>query len=314
MLEMILNELSLQPAPDAYVARQWMMAFVQTVKTATGHGVARSLRTQRGIFDIALAADYPFASWLHDGDVDREMRRYVHSLSTKAPFWDGLPELYDQVSASEFHFGDRPASGLGVAYMLEDLAVSLPSANCWDAARLDLHVMSLVEAEGQDEGDIEEEDVRVIHASRETHVDGGWIRDRLQRDIQDGDGLWARRAELLPRLAFCDAVGPQVRSLGTVMLPSVARRLFELDGFCRDWTEGGFDTSRLPNATPESESTLRQYGHERTFRDPDDLERTFSWHVRLTPNAWRVYFDPVPGTRTMIIGYIGPHLRTVRYH
>lgn len=314
MLEMILNELSLQPANDRYIARRWMDTFVQTAKTATGQGVARSLRTQRGVFDIALAIEYSLAHWINDRTVDREARRYFQRLSTKTPYWDGLPELCDSIAASEFHFGDRAACGLGVAYLLENLAISLPSEECWDVHLVTLHAMSIVEAEEETEDDFQESDVQVVHASQESHIDGEWIRNRLRRDVLDGNDLWMRRKELFSGLSFCQAVEGQVRDLPPVMLSSTLRRLFELEAYCQSWTEGGFDKDQLLNATPESESTLGQYGSERTFTCPDGLERTFSWHVRLTPNAWRTYFAPVHETRTMIIGYIGPHLRTARYH
>ena len=97
MLEMILNELSLQPAGDRYAARQWMNTFVQTIKAAVSQGITRSLRTQRIFYDTVLAIDYPLRRWLNDDDVDRESRRYILRLSTKAPFWDGLQDLYDTV-------------------------------------------------------------------------------------------------------------------------------------------------------------------------------------------------------------------------
>ncbi|MCI0528399.1 MAG: hypothetical protein L0Y56_13245, partial [Nitrospira sp.] len=64
--------------------------------------------------------------------------------------------------------------------------------------------------------------------------------------------------------------------------------------------------------SPESQATLQQFGRERTFRSPDGEERIFSWHVRLTPGSWRIYFFPEEAGK-MIVGYIGPHLPTVSY-
>lgn len=103
--------------------------------------------------------------------------------------------------------------------------------------------------------------------------------------------------------------------LSPTMLRPVAPRLFQLQTYCQEWTEDRFDPKQLPTrASPESQVTLNQYGKERTFRCPDNRERTFSWHLRLTPGAWRLYFIPRKETRQMIIGYIGPHLPTVKYH
>lgn len=168
-----------------------------------------------------------------------------------------------------------------------------------------------------DDGEIEEQRVRVAHASQPSHIEAHreWIQTRLQEDVQDGSDLWNRRAELLPSLSFCDTVASQIQKLTSTMLRPVTRRLFELEHYCQESTTGVFDPKQLGSkASPESQATLNQYSQERTFLCPDDIERTFSWHLRLTPNAWRLYFIPLPKTRQMIIGYIGPHLRTVKYN
>jgi len=70
----------------------------------------------------------------------------------------------------------------------------------------------------------------------------------------------------------------------------------------------------LFKVSPESSMTLEMYGRERTFRCPDGQKRLFSWHLRLTPHAWRIHFYPDEQTKTLIIGYIGHHLPTVRYN
>lgn len=310
-LEMVLNELSLQPADSVFAARQWMSALIQTIRAATSQRVSRVLRTHSDVFDVMLAAEYPLRRWINDQEVDLEARRYVHSLAIKAPYWDGLPELYDRVLASEFRYDGQVAHGLGVAYLLESLAISLPSDKCWNVALLLLNVNWLMQ-----EGLIDEENVEVVHASQPSHVDEHreWIQDRLRSDIQDGNDLWNRRVELFPSLLFCEAVEHQIRDLSPTMLRPVARRLFEFQGYCQDWAEGGFRPDQLPTrVTPESQATLEQYGQERTFLCPDGIERIFSWHIRMTPDAWRLHFYPEPGSRALIIGYIGPHLRTVRH-
>ena len=312
-LEMVLNELSLQPADDQRNAREWMSTFIQTVIEATSHHVSRAIRTESRIFDIYLAENYPLSRWLNDPEVDRAEKRYIRSLTTKYPFWDELPELYEKVLSSEFQHNGRIANGLGVAYLLEALAVSLPSEDGWDSAQLSLQATWITEEEGV----LEEESVQVIHASQPRHVQehNEWIQERLRQEIQDGNDLWNRRADLLPSLTFCEAVAAQIQELSPTMLRPVVRRLFQLQSYCQNWQEGGFDAQQLPSkATPESQATLNQYSKERTFLCPDNISRTFSWHVRLTPGAWRLYFFPGPEIGQIIIGYIGPHLPTVKHH
>jgi len=78
--------------------------------------------------------------------------------------------------------------------------------------------------------------------------------------------------------------------------------------------EGAFAPDQLPfKATVESEPTLQKYHKERTFTCQDGNGITFSWHGRMTPGAWRIYFDPTIGHGMMQIGYIGPKLPTVNY-
>jgi hypothetical protein len=196
--------------------------------------------------------------------------------------------------------------------LLESLALSLPSEECWNSALLTLNAKWMTE-----ESQIEEETVQVNHASQPAHLEEHiqWIQERLRRDIQDGNDLWNRKTELFPLLTFCDTAAPSIRSLSPTMLRPIVRRLFELETYCQGWTEGGFDPTQLATkATPESQATLSHYGRDRTFLCPDGEMRTFSWHVRLSRHHWRIHFYPEPEIRRMIIGYVGPHLPTAKYH
>ena len=48
---------------------------------------------------------------------------------------------------------------------------------------------------------------------------------------------------------------------------------------------------------------------ELTIKCPDTKERLFSWHLRMTPGAWRLYFSEELGPGKIIIGYIGIKLK-----
>ena len=311
-LEMVLNEHSLQMASDVHTARVWMTQFVQTIKTAAQHKVARNLRATTNIFDLHLAKDYPFRKWLNDTEVNKEMRLYLKQLTTKRPPWNDLPDLDDQVKEYQFsHIGYEhtvpEVCGLWVSHLIKALAISLPSHSHWDSNILDLEIQWL------EEDDIQSKSKAVIHANSPDHVKyhADWIEDRLARDIENGSYLWESRADLFPSLTFCDAVEQQIRGLSPIMLRSVTDRLFDLQTHCDDWTSGGFSKDNLRgNPRPESEATQNQYSDERTFLCLDGLERFFNWHVSLTPYAWRLHFFLEPKTRTMIIGYVGSHLRT----
>jgi hypothetical protein len=313
-LEMVLNELSLRtPASDIQTARLWMSDLINIMRQSITQGVKRVLRTPSGFHHMLLAPDYPLARWRNDDYVDREVRRYFSSLSTKAPFLTDLqdPEIENNILLSDFHHEGEQAQGLGVAFLLEALALSVRSALRWERSHLELKAKWL-----RTDASLSTERVMVVHASRVDHVleHGEWIKDRLTTAVRDGGDLWNRKGILFPSLSFCDSVVKQMQSLeaGNPMLRSIVRRLFELEGYCKGWETGSFNPDALSTvASPESQSTLQQFGTERTFRCPDGSEHTFSWHVRLTPGAWRIHFLPEGGIGKMIIGYIGPHLPTV---
>jgi hypothetical protein len=202
----------------------------------------------------------------------------------------------------EFQYHGTHAHGLGFAYLIEAMALSLCSEVQWDASHIEIEATRL----GDDEY-IFTEQVMVVHASWVDHVQEHtiWIQNRLRTSGRDGIDLWDRRESLFASLHFCDAVNDQIQSLhtGNPLLRSVVRRLLELEHYCRGWAGGPFNAQQLPTKTsPESQGTLQQFGRERTFLCPDGQERLFSWHVRLTPGAWRIHFFPEAQTRTIIIG------------
>jgi hypothetical protein len=314
-LEMVLNELSLHSlAQDMYSARQRMSNLLHMIRIASKSGVSRVLRTHENFYAERLALGYSIANWRNDSSVDREERRYFNSLTTKAPYWRDLreSEVESDFYLSEFHHNGVLAHGLGFAYLIEALAVSLCSEPQWEASHLDLEAIHL-----RDDENIFTEQVTVVHASAVEHIQEhtAWINNRLWTSVRDGIELWDRRESLFLSLRFCDAISEQMQSLhpGNPLLRSITRRLLELEHYCRSWNTGPFNPQYLPTrASLESQVTLQQFGGERTFFCPDGQVRLFSWHVRLTPEAWRIHFFPEPETRTIIIGYIGPHLPTVR--
>ena len=314
-LEMVLNELSLRtPAADIPTARQLMSELITTVRTATAQGVKKVIRTQSDFQLTILAPDYPVARWRNDNEVDREARRFFLTLITKAPFLVDIldPKLEDTVNLSEFKYQGIPASGLGIAYLLETLALSLASEQCWECSRLQMDFRRLDE-----NGEVIDEIVEIIHVScskhLQEHVD--WIKKRIRTGVSDGVELWNRREELFPNLEFCDAVSKQLQNIRTrqLELQPVVKTLFELQNCCKNWNTGFFSVEGyLLEESGESEATVNKYSKERTFRCPDGQERVFERHVKLRLCNWRIhFFAEKPGK--VIIGYVGRHLPTVKY-
>lgn len=314
-LEMVMNELSVRhSAPSITTAKEWMKEFISTITSATGQGVSRVLRTDEYFQNTSLASGYSIMQWWNDGSVDQDERRFFKSLITKTPHLIGLDHLQHEALALEYLYQDKnqptTALGLGYAHLLDSLAISFPSAKRWNCSELQLEQRLL-----SDDGIIAEA-ITVKHCSRPSHLNihQNWISNRLQESVSDGEDLWSRRNSLFPSLQFCANTSENIRSIysNDPTLHQLTKRLFELELFCKNWTARGFDPGTIPcKVSPESDATLRQFGQERTVLCPDGEYRLFSWHLRLTPKAWRIHFRADATTRTMIIGYIGRHLSTV---
>lgn len=308
-IEMVFNELSLKtPAADEHTARNLMSELIDTIRRATVRGVKRKLRSKSDLDYSLLAPNYSIVQWRNDRNVEREERNFFRVLQDKND-----PPLLDMPNP-EIEISYQGEQGIGIAHALvfNALAVSLLSEAKWDCSRLDLAVRRL-----DDNEELIDEEVEIIHASRGRHVEenADWIENSIETGVGDGLEIWNQREKLFPNLEFCQAVGKQLQSLGVEnpILQTVKNRLFALQKYCNNWQEGAFIPEEIGNISPESQVTLQnpKYRQERTFICPDGNERTFSWHVKLS-FGWRIYFfTQEPGK--MIIGYIGCHLRTVKY-
>jgi hypothetical protein len=307
-----LNELSLESeAPDAGVARARMAALIELLLSLARLGVREPLRTSWPLDGLMLAPDYPVSQWLNDRAVDREARGYWRSLISRAPRLrrEDLHALDEE--GWECRHEGRLALGLGAAYRLNGLAVSLASADGWATPWVPVTITRLL-----DDGNLDDTTHRVEHASTNEHlvVHQPWLQHSL-RTVRDWNDLWTRRAELFPSLVFCQSVYDQTISLspGSDAWHAIRKRLWELEEYFSSWTHGPFEPARLPcKTTQESQATLREHSKERTFLCPDGVHRVFSWHVRFTPGAGRIHFFPDFVSFTGIIGYIGEHLPTVK--
>jgi putative addiction module killer protein len=178
VLEMVFNELSFDfPAPNISVAQQWMQEFIDLVRAAQKLEI-KSLRTHSDFNQAQLANNYSIAQWRNDGNVDLELRRFFKSLQTKSPFINiqTEPELLEQTKQSEFRCQNNLASGLGVAHLIEALAISFPSEPCWQVAHIHLQYSFL----DPDTTDVISQNITVPHASEKQHLvlHHAWIEEQ----------------------------------------------------------------------------------------------------------------------------------------
>lgn len=313
-LELVLNERSLpQPAPDTATARRLMSGLVSTIQHLGKVAPDLLLRTRDPFFATELGKGYTGRHWAYDSVVPQDERLLIITFATQTPFFsdaDGA-DIRDQSLTSEFEYAGRPAEGLGCAYLLQGIGLSLASAADWTPPWVTVNHHEVDETTEQ----VVITPVQVRHASCPPHVatHEDWLRGRLATGVRNGRDLWRRRSDLFPNLKFCDDVEGQLRRLYSgALLQATLDRLTELDKYSRDWTAGPFQRERiLSKVSPESVSTMQQYSQERTHECPYGRELVFEWHVRLTPLAWRVYFYPDEVRKEIIIGHIGPKPPTV---
>ncbi|MEG4045068.1 hypothetical protein [Microcoleus sp. Pol17_C1] len=310
-LEMVFNELSARTlAPDISTAQQWMSELISTMREAKRCGL-KGIRTQADFNAMFLAENYPLSRWRNDPQVNREEQTFLRTLATKNPLSVDIPDLDIKIKVEapdcELILQGSQAEGFKVAHYLETLAISLNSESLWNSSSLNLELIQI-----DDNGELIEESVEVLHASQKNHVleHADWIKKRQQTAVVDGLELWKRRAELFSSLEFCDRVSQQIESLvDPKMLRQVVRKLFELDELSKSWTDGALNLDNLPSkASPESESRLKQLREQLNIQCLDGKKRIFSLHIRMTPGAWRLHFCTELGPGKIIIGYIGPKI------
>jgi len=215
-LEMVFNELSARTlAPDISTARQWMSELISTMREAKRCGL-KGLRTQTDFHDMVLAENYPLPRWRNDNEVNREERTFLRTLATKTPLSVDIPNREIKIKVEnpgcELSLQGIQAEGFKVSYYLETLAISLNSESLWNSSCIKLELIQIDE-----NGELIEESVEVIHASHKNHVleHADWIKNRLQSERLNGMELWKRRDELFPSLQFCNAGNKQLRRLRT---------------------------------------------------------------------------------------------------
>jgi len=141
-----------------------------------------------------------------------------------------------------------------------------------------------------------------------------WYHEWQRANLERSADLWARREKFFPHLSFLDRVERQFQTLGdTNLLTRIITALQKLDSYAAAWENGGFsyeDASAVTELriSPESPSTIRQYGTQRKFTIPEVGRTLFDLHIKLSGGK-RIHFYPDEATRKVWIGYVGKHLR-----
>jgi hypothetical protein len=305
--DIVVNDLSFgRPPEDDVNERDLMLAFAQTVHRATSLGAAKALRSHIPIRQLRVGPNYTIGTWL-DNDAPRNLRLFIKNLATKVPFSAAIadPNVVTIRAGSDFLYDGEIADGLGMALIMDGIAVSLAVEADWHASLLEITIRNRLT------GEENTENVNNAVSPEMVESHSTWIETRR---IENGSELWRKRdSPQFAGLQFCDCVEGQLSRLhrGDILLGSVIKKLMELARAASRWRGRQFDhRGLLPRATPESDRTMNDptTGHARRFICPDGVQRAFPWHVRLTPHEWRIHYLDDPGSQNLIVGYIGPHL------
>jgi hypothetical protein len=300
-LLLVFNELSAPLNPETLrVGSQWLETF-SDILADPRCGSNRVLITPPNFLQYPIGEGHTIGRWLKKKRGDEpKWRRIILLLDKRRDF-----ASFDfQDNDTDYRYAGDSVSGLALAHLEDGLAISFCSDEKWN--------LSLVgfEKHWVTDSDVEKCALTVTHASRAAHLESHveWLK-RWTAGPLNGKELWACRAELFPSLVFCDSVEEQVCGLsgGETRFKVASRAFAALQRYCDSWDTPNFDIHRLGNASGESLSTLNRYSEERTFECPDGEKRVFQWHLKKGDT--RIHFFEFPATKTILVGYVGNHLR-----
>ncbi|WP_324786643.1 hypothetical protein [Streptomyces sp. H51] len=313
MPHLFLNEKSCETEADPDRVNQAMTKMVEAVLAiAKEDRQGTALVTHAtSLMALQLAQGHPIGKWMATPGIE-ELRVLLKRLEDRSPYDAVFPdgETYSDIA---FHHDGEPVRGLGYAYLLGGIGVSLPLEPRWNADRITLVQEQLMDDE--ESGSVLTE-VEVRHAAGTDHVAPHlrWIREEAKAAVRDGleairtgAELWERCAGLFPHLRFLPHVEAQVRELKQSWVRPVRKRLAEMDHAVRVW-----DSVTQPDGpqwgsvvTPERQGRKRDHC---LFTDLDGTPQYFDTHLRFTPDEGRVHFLFVKETRLVHIAHIGRKL------
>jgi hypothetical protein len=303
IMDIFLNELSIQTADNREIAKTWIDDMIDVVKEANNVGFG-DFKTTRDIFHRLLAPEYNISAWLGDNQVNKERRNFLQARLFRTPYIEDMIEDVADDGIQEIKYSNRPSLGLGAASLFDSLSISFDNHEDWDRNEVPINKHSLDE-----DGNLITENIAVKHACKTRHISEHrqWIEDKRKLTFLCGKDIWKRKKDIFPHLSFCQKVEKQIIGMNknNPRFNQIINKLDELEKYCLTWQSGYFDITQFNKLTLESQNRKQTLNHKLTILCPDNKERFFSLHFRYTPGAGRLHLCPDNNTRTVYIGYIG---------
>lgn len=319
-MEVILDESSLVPCADWLPAKR-IQTLALALKALDHLGCARVLRSVHTAADLDIGHGRGLRSWCFDRGTNRDAGKFIAQRLGKQPFIDGADGLFAMVEgnrAIEGRVRNKTVVGLAFAALTSAPAVAVGSSalpSCTEVA-VDLSTIDV-------DSDLHETlQVCCVVNEEDVRQQSGIIAEGVERSVADGSDLLKRAGELFPRLRFGPRAVQQISELtgNEPVFHQLFRHLRALDKGAAYWrAEDEYSPAAAISWSRESKATLNHgfYGPMRDFPPPEGFTpRRWSEHSKLSGGAGaRLYFhaERVDGEGTVLVGYFGPHLPTVRF-
>lgn len=191
---------------------------------------------------------------------------------------------------------------------IEDgVLIGFPSEPRWDCDQLVVEFDEL-----RLDGNLDKRSEEIDQLTRASHAAS--ICDRHWSSIAEGIDndpirLWENRQNIFSHLQFGLDVEQHLKREAN-HLPQIIKKLNDLNQSGKKWAEaGGNEPPWKTKVTPESDRVRSNQGlrNQRCFRTSSGTRELFEWHARFGSSG-RIHLRFNAATRTIEIGYIGPHL------
>ena len=247
---------------------------------------------------------YPlYDVWLEMRGLYRDEFRFFGGLIGKSKLLDS-----EQLTPYE----DRTLSAgeslpLILAAIEDGVLIGFPSQPRWDSDQTVVEFDELLP-----DGTLDKREEEVDQLTRSSHAVSICGRHRssiAERIGNDPIRLWENRQKVFPHIQFGLDVEQHLKREAN-HLPQIIKKLNDLNQSGKEWAKAeGNELSWKTKVTPESDRVRsnQDLQNRRYFRSSSGTRELFEWHARFGSSG-RIHLRFNAATRTIEVGYIGPHL------
>lgn len=327
-MELALDEASLVPS-NTFLPSVRIQQLAETLKAVDSLGTLRLLRSVQDAPDRDISGGRGLRKWCFDYATQKDAGRFVAARLGKAPFLDGPDGLFAAAEgdrAVEATIGGTSSLGGGYVALTDGLLVLLCHEG-WPPSRPVCVRLELL-TEGKHWSELVE--VAAVDSKADVLSQSELLTQRIADSLGNGRAVLGRLHDVFPRLVLGSRAEEQLEALtgSEPFFGQVIRHLRALNGAATVWSPGTPFNPDGVTFSVESEATLNHgnFGPMRSFPTPAGFP-TERWtlHTKLTGGSGaRLYFkvhdvmvQTDSGERVkefrVAVGYIGPHLPTVRF-